>query len=120
MGDPAEPFGLFVSCVEGQPVTRFGTRVFIGAARDPANPRKLVYHPDQIIAVPHLEAQRFGREYARAILDGSLVQRSAAEWREQQRSEGGAPRKSLTSGDSPPAASEAKGATNADHEGGSQ
>lgn len=120
MGDEAEAFGLFVSCVDGQPCTRFGTKVLIGADRDPTNRRKIRYRPKEIVALPHTEAQRYAREYARAIEDGSLVQHTAAEWREQQRRLGdGAPRAELTTaGDSPPAAEGAP--PHADHEGGSQ
>lgn len=117
-GSAADAFGLFVSCVEGQPVTRFGSKVLIGAGRDPDNRRKVRYSPKQIVALPHEEAQRYGREYARAIDDGSLVQHTAAEWLEQQRriDEGGAPRDKLKTADHPPDAAEGA-PPDADHEG---
>lgn len=117
MGDRAEAFGLFVSCVEGQPVTRFGSKVLIGADRDPANRRKVRYNPKQIVAVPNEEAQRYAREYARAIADGSLTQHTAGEWLEQQRRiEGGASREKLNTAVDPPDAAEGA-PPNADHEG---
>ncbi len=120
MGDRGEAFGLFVSCVEGQPVTRFGSKVLIGADRDPANRRKVRYNPKQIVALPHEEATRYAREYARAIEDGSLTQHTADEWLEQQRRiEGGAPREKLKPGARPPDAAEGE-PPNADHEGGRQ
>jgi hypothetical protein len=87
MGDPADAFGLFVSAVEGHPVSRFGApggSVLIGADRDPDNPRKIIYRPDAVIAIPHHEALRYGREYNRLITDGALVARTADDWRGQQ------------------------------------
>lgn len=84
MGDPADTFGLFVSAVEGHPVMRFGSSVLIGADRDPDNPRKLIYRTSDIIAIPHAEALRYGREYNRLIEDGALVARSAADWSKAQ------------------------------------
>lgn len=92
MGDRADAFGLFVSSVEGSPVTRYGSSVLIGAERNPDEPRKIVYHPDAVIAIPHDEAQRYAREYRRLIAEGALVERTADDWRSQQASEGGAPR----------------------------
>lgn len=99
MGDPAEAFGLFVSSVEGQPVTRYGTKVLIGAARDHLQPRKIIYDPTLIVAIPATEARRYSREYRRAIANGSLTERTAAQWREQQKPnrEVGAPREQLKS-----------------------
>jgi len=104
--DAAAGFGLFVSCVEGQPCTRFGSKILIGADRDPTNRRKIRYTPKLIVALPHVEAQRYAREYARAIADESLVQHTAAEWLEQQRREVGAPHEKLTKADRPPDAAE--------------
>lgn len=103
-----DAFGLFVSCVEGQPVARFGSKVLIGADRDPENPRKIRYRTKEIVAIPVAEASRYCREYARAIEDESLKARTAAEWSEQQRKleEVGAPREKL------------KGPVNVDSEGG--
>lgn len=88
-------FGLFVSAVEGQPVHRFGSpSILIGADRDPQDPRKLRYRPDEVVGIPRVEAQRYAREYARAISDGALRERTAEEFNSQQSStpEGGAPR----------------------------
>jgi predicted nucleic acid-binding protein len=84
MGDAAEAFGLFVSSVEGKPVSRFGAPgVFIGATRDPNNPRKLVYDTARVVPIPLDEARLYGREYARLIAEGELVVRDAKAWAAQ-------------------------------------
>jgi hypothetical protein len=103
MGDfnaSAETFGLFVSSVEGQPCTRFGSSVLIGADRDPKAPNKLIYRTDEIIAIPRAEAEKYAREYARLIAEKSLVEHTAAEWTKQQEHgrEVGAPVDELKSG----------------------
>ena len=120
MSDPAEPFGLFLSCIEGQPVARFGTKVLLGAERDRSNPKSITYRPKVIIPIPKLEARKYGREYRRAIENGSVTQHTAAEWREQQRKirEVGAPREKLKS--APPAQKAAKEPANDHPEGGSK
>jgi len=74
----ASPDGLRVSAVEGRPVARFGTPVFIGAERDPENPRKLVYRTGDVVTIPREEAERYRREYIRHITEGDLVLASAA------------------------------------------
>lgn len=87
MGDAAAivAYGLFVSSVADKPVSRFGAPgVFIGAERDPDNPRKLRYHTDRVVAIPVDEARLYGREYARLIADGELVSRDAKAWAAQQ------------------------------------
>ena len=84
MVDPT-PFGLFVSSVEGQPVTRYGTKTLIGAERDRVNPTQIHYDTRAIIAIPHAELSRYRREYAGAIRDGSLRERTAKQWVEQQK-----------------------------------
>jgi hypothetical protein len=114
----ADVFGLFVSSVDGQPVSRFGvgTRVLIGAAHDPAEPRKILYDPKAIVGIPHAEAQKYAREYRRAISDGSLTVRTAAQWNEQnQTREVGAPREKLKTAEP---AQTAKEADHVDPEGG--
>lgn len=80
-------FALFVSCVEGSLVTRYGTRTFIGAERRTDDPRQVDFHPDQIVAIPHDEHRRYRREYLRALREGSLVERTADEWQQQNRQE---------------------------------
>lgn len=87
MGDAARvvAFGLFVSSVEGKPVSRFGAPgVFIGADRDPDNPRKLRYQPERVVPIPLEEVTLYGREYARLIADGELVSRDAKAWAAQE------------------------------------
>ena len=78
-------FALFVSCVEGCLVTRYGTRTFIGAERRTDDPTVVDYHPEQVVAIPHDEHRKFRREYLRALREGSLVERTADEWLQQNR-----------------------------------
>lgn len=77
-------FALFVSCVEGHLVTRHGTRTFIGAERRADDPRRVDYHPEQIVAIPVDEHRKYRREYLRALREGSLVERTGDEWQRQQ------------------------------------
>lgn len=99
-GAAAAAFGLFVSSVEGKPVMRFGTKVLIGAERDPTEPRKIRYNTKAIVAIPHDEAHRYAREYGRLIADEELVAHTADEWSRQQDQlrEVGAPRDKLKTG----------------------
>lgn len=78
-------FALFVSCVEGSLVTRYGTRTFIGAERRADDPRVVDYHPEHVVAIPHDEFRKYRREYLRALREGSLVERTAAQWDAQNR-----------------------------------
>lgn len=120
----AAAFALFVSCVEGSPVTRFGTKVLIGADRDPKVRKKILYRPKEIVAIPVDEARLYGREYARLINDGELVEHTAEKWLAQQQhiNEVGAPREKLHSkADDPPDEQQtAKVLPHADHESGSE
>jgi len=77
-------FGLFLSCVEGRPVTRFGSKELIGATRDPEHRNKVVYSPKTIVGIPVDEASRYGREYQRLIDDGDVVSHDAKAWAAQQ------------------------------------
>lgn len=95
-------FGLFVSSIEGQPVARFGSDVMIGAERDLADRRVVRYTPDLVVAIPHEEARRYAREYRRAIDDGSLSVRTAAEWMTQNPDRSDSPRQARLS--TPPTA----------------
>jgi hypothetical protein len=111
----ADVFGLFVSSVQGQPVSRFGTAgagsggVLIGATRNPAEPRKIIYDPAVVVGIPHAEALKYAREYQRAVSDGSLTLRTAAAWTEQQNQsrEVGAPREKLKTAEPAQTAKEA-------------
>lgn len=78
-----QSFALFVSCVEGSLVTRYGTGTFIGAERRADDPRQVDFHPDQVIAIPDDEFRKYRREYLRALREGSLRQRTEAEWQRQ-------------------------------------
>ena len=97
----AEQFGLYLSCVDGAPVARYGTSVLIGAERDAADRTVIHYHPEVVVAIPTDEARRYAREYRRAIADGSVKERTAADWQHNQIEEAGAPRSKLTA-DEPP------------------
>lgn len=85
MSESAAPFALFVSSVEGAPVTRFGTRTIIGATRSTLAPTVLVFDTEQIVAIPHDEYRRYRREYDRALDNGSLKRRAVADWEAQNR-----------------------------------
>jgi|SRR6187551_177323 len=98
-------FALFVSCVEGSLVTRYGTRTFIGAERRTLEPNVVDYHPEQIVAIPHDEFRKYRREYTRALRDGSLVQRTADEWQRQNRQD--QPTEKSTGGGTPRAPKQA-------------
>jgi len=78
----ATVFALFVSCVPGRPVTRYGSRVTIGAYRDPAT-SKFAWEPETVVAIPEPEFRRYRREYTSALRDGSLRSRSEADWQAQ-------------------------------------
>ena len=106
MGESGDlTFGLYVSSVEGQPVSRFGTKVLIGAERDPETRNKIRYRTKDVVGIPTEEANRYAREYARLIADGALIERTADDYQQQQqqRSEAGAPRQKLMrAGQHPP------------------
>jgi Na+/glutamate symporter len=87
MAEPHATFGLFVSCVDGKPVTRFGTGTMIGATRSKATPDVVNYDPTQIVGIPHAEYDRHLRSYERAISNGSLRSRTAAEYRAQEQAQ---------------------------------
>lgn len=84
MREDGDAFGLFVSAVPGQPVTRHGTKILIGAERDPSDRRKIRYREKQIVAIPSGEAVKYAREYRRSIADGALREHTKAEWVAQQ------------------------------------
>jgi Na+/glutamate symporter len=87
MAEPHATFGLFVSCVDGQPVTRFGTGTMIGAARSKATPDVVTYDPTHVVGIPHAEYDRHRRSYDRALGNGSLKARSAADYRAQEQAQ---------------------------------
>jgi hypothetical protein len=78
-------FALYVSCVPAQgPTTRYGTRTFIGAERNAAQPTVIQYDPELVVALTAEEWRKYRREYQRALASGALVTRTAAEYRAQQ------------------------------------
>lgn len=78
MSDEAKD--LYVSSVEGHLVTRHGTGLYIGAERDAKAEGGLVFNPELVVQIPEAEARAYSREYGRALRDGSLVQRSKADF----------------------------------------
>lgn len=86
---PAGPQPLFISCVDGKPVTRFriggvGARALgdpIGAERGEG--RAWTYYPERVVMIPAAEVAVFGRIYERAIADGDLVRRTAKDFEQQ-------------------------------------
>ncbi len=78
--NPAEGFSLFVSCIPGKPVTRFGTGTFIGAHRSAEKVNELVYEPELIVAIPDGEHARHRKAYNRLVAEGDLKVRKPEEW----------------------------------------
>ena len=87
MAEPHATFGLFVSCVDGKPVTRFGTGTMIGATRSKATPDVVSYDPTQVVGIPHAEYDRHLRSYERALGNGSLKRRTAADYHAQEKAQ---------------------------------
>lgn len=79
---PSSHFARFVSSVPGHLVTRYGSSEYVGARRDPKT-RELSWQPEAVVALTQHELDRFSREYDRALKDGALVARTAAEYDEQ-------------------------------------
>jgi hypothetical protein len=81
---PKTPFELFVSCVPGYVVARFGTmrpglgNEQIGVTTDERG--RPVWHPEIIVALTAQEVARYRREYARALRDKALRKRTEAEF----------------------------------------
>lgn len=79
MPEPKTPFARFFRSVEGKLVSRYGTasqaraNALIGASRDPET-GVVSWDTGAIIAITPLEAQRFKREYDRAVRDWALTE----------------------------------------------
>lgn len=73
-------FALFVSLDPQNPVpvTRFGPGTLIAADRDG---RDIRYRPEEVVAITARELAQYGREYGRALRDGSLRKRTEADYR---------------------------------------
>lgn len=69
---------LYVSAGKtGGVVSRFGLQsVFIGAKRDKDSPNRIVFDHEEVVAIPPVEAQKYSREYRKAIASKDLVVRS--------------------------------------------
>lgn len=95
----AEP--LYVSCVDGKPVTRFalggrgGARQgsVIGAVRGEG--RAYTYNPRAVVMISAGEVEKFGREYERAIADKHLVRRTEDDFEAWQLAQKAAEKKAL-------------------------
>jgi len=70
------PKDLYVSAVRGHLVSRPGSSVLIGAARDPREPSQITWDTEAVVRIPEAECRAFQREYARALRGGSLTRRS--------------------------------------------
>ena len=90
---PPDTPPLYVSCVDGKPVTRFrlggrGGRTLgdpIGADRGEG--RAWIYDPARVVRIPPDEVAVFGRIYERAITDGDLVRRTVEDFEQQNNRE---------------------------------
>ncbi len=80
------PFSLFVSCVPGKPVTRYGSHTFIGADRV-AGTNEFIWHPERVVAIPATEHARYRKEYDRLLADKDLKVRTETEWKAQTAAE---------------------------------
>lgn len=92
-------FALYVSCVPGRLVTRYGTRTYIGATRDPSAEGGVRYDPETVVALTATELADYRREYDRALGAGSLRERTAEDWKRAN----GAPASAPPQADEPPA-----------------
>lgn len=73
-------FAKYYACnPEHGVVSRFGTSTFIGAERDPANPRAVKFDPSAVVGITVLEYARYRKEYDKAVANKSLVEKSAAD-----------------------------------------
>lgn len=98
---PPDTPPLYVSCVDGKPVTRYrlsgGRGDPIGAvrgaptevdakagvfARRDARPR-WTYDLSRVVMIPGAEVEKFGRVYERAIEEKNLVRRTAEDFEQQ-------------------------------------
>lgn len=87
MADPLAHFAVFVSCIAGQPVTRFGTGTMIGATRTKTDPTVVSYDPAAVVGIPHGEYNKHRRAYDRALGNGSLRERSVADYLAQEKAQ---------------------------------
>lgn len=75
MTKPSDHFAAFVSPVLGSLVRRYGTGENLGQIAGTPN-----VDPALVIPLTHDEWRRHQNEYRRAIAEGSLVLRKAADW----------------------------------------
>lgn len=68
---------VYVSCVPGKLVTRFGTGTYIGALVAPSGAAS--FDPREVVAIPIAEWAKYTREYGRLLRGGDLIERSAQE-----------------------------------------
>jgi hypothetical protein len=76
------PFAIFVSCVEGRLVSRFGTSCYVGADFDKDN--NLRFDVDMVVAIPHAEMAVYRREYEKHLRCGDLLARTVEDFESYQ------------------------------------
>lgn len=95
-------FALFVTPVEGHMVARYGSRSYIGCIKKVVEPQtqaereaiarkqpwarttyELQWDADTIVPIPRAEAERYRKEYERALRDGALKEHERADWETQ-------------------------------------
>lgn len=87
----APQFARFVSSVEGHMVTRYGTTQLIGCVRnaapkpedDAAEWKPVSWNTREIVPLTMREAERYTKEYDKAIRNGALKERKREEWSAQ-------------------------------------
>lgn len=72
----------YFSPSEGHVVARFGTGSNIGASR---GPNGFVVNPDMVVPIPVSEIQRYTKEYADALRNKELVERTQQDFDKQQK-----------------------------------
>lgn len=74
-------FELFVSCVEGKPVARFGSDDLIGAVRiSDEKGRRIEYDTERVVALTKREVAAARKAYRKVLERGGLVVRTREEW----------------------------------------
>lgn len=75
---------LYVSCVGGHHVTRYGTQTLIGVRPDPSVEGNLAFDEAMVVRIPAGEYSTYRREYDDLIAQGALLKRTAEEYDEYQ------------------------------------
>lgn len=81
MNSQAQHFAAFVSPVEGHLVRRYGTSSHIGEVSSAEKGGAPGVDPSLVVPITHAEWAQYQLEYRKALDAGSLVRRTAEEWR---------------------------------------